>query len=81
MACVDGPSLADKMKERPLPLEKAVEIATQITQGSQQAHERGIVHRDLKPQNIMLTSEGQVKITDFGLAALLTGRSRVTKSG
>ena len=80
MAYIDGPSLADKIKERPLPLKEALDIAVQIAEGLQEAHEKGIVHRDIKPHNVMLTAKGQVKIMDFGLAAV-TGRSRLTKTG
>ena len=80
MAYIDGPSLADKIAQRPLPLEEALDIAIQIAEGLQEAHEKGVVHRDIKPQNVMLTAKGQVRIMDFGLAAL-AGRSRITKSG
>ncbi len=80
MAYIAGPSLADKIKERPLPLEEALSIAAQIGEGLHEAHEHGVVHRDIKPQNILLTAKGQVKILDFGLAAL-TGRSKLTKTG
>ncbi len=80
MAYIDGPSLADKIKERPLPLNEALDIAVQIAEGLQEAHDKGIVHRDIKPANVMLTPKGQVKIMDFGLAAV-TGRSRLTKTG
>ncbi len=80
MAFIDGPSLAEKIKERPLPLEEALSIAAQIAEGLHEAHEHGVVHRDIKPQNILLTAKGQVKILDFGLAAL-TGRSKLTKTG
>ena len=80
MAYIDGPSLADKIKERPLPLDEALTIATQIAEGLHEAHEHGVVHRDIKPQNILLTAKGQVKILDFGLASL-TGRSKLTKTG
>lgn len=66
MAYIDGPSLADKIKERPLPLDEALTIAIQIVEGLHEAHEQGIVHRDIKPHNVMLTSKGQVKILDFG---------------
>jgi len=80
MAYIDGPALADKIKERPLPLGEALRFATQIAEGLQEAHEKGIVHRDIKPQNVMLTARGQIKIMDFGLASL-AGRSKLTKSG
>ncbi len=80
MAYIDGPSLAEKIKERPLPLEEALGIAAQIGEGLHEAHEHGVVHRDIKPQNILLTTKGQVKILDFGLASL-TGRSKLTKTG
>lgn len=80
IAYIDGPSLADKIRERPLPLGEALDIAIQIAEGLREAHENGIVHRDIKPHNVMLTAKGQVKITDFGLASV-AGRSRITKSG
>jgi eukaryotic-like serine/threonine-protein kinase len=80
MAFIDGPSLAEKIKKRPLPLAEALDIAIQIAAGMQEAHEKGVVHRDIKPHNIMLTAKGQVKVMDFGLASLV-GRSKLTKSG
>ncbi len=80
MAFIDGPSLVDKIKDRPLPLEEALDNAIQIAEGLQEAHEKGIVHRDIKPHNVMLTARGQVKITDFGLASL-ADRSKITKTG
>ena len=80
MAYIDGPSLAEKIKERPLPLEEALDIAMQIDQGLQEAHEHGVVHRDIKPSNVLLDRRGRVKIMDFGLAAV-ADRTRLTKSG
>ena len=73
MEYVDGPSLAERLEERgPLPVEDAVEIAMQICEGLAAVHDHplGIIHRDIKPSNILLTSQGQPKITDFGLAQL-----------
>ena len=80
MELVEGPSLRDKIRERPLKLNEALHIVSQVSEGLRAAHERGIVHRDIKSGNILLTPEGQAKITDFGLAAL-ADRTRVTKTG
>jgi serine/threonine protein kinase len=55
------------LKRGPIPLDDALQIATQIAEGLGAAHERGIIHRDLKPANIKLTPEGKVKVLDFGL--------------
>jgi len=80
MAYVDGQSLKDKIEAGPLEIEEVIGIAHQIAEGLNEAHEKGIVHRDIKPGNIMLTTKGQVKIMDFGLAKL-SGMTRVTKTG
>jgi eukaryotic-like serine/threonine-protein kinase len=72
MELVEGPTLADRIRQGPIPLEEALEIARQIAEALEAAHEKGIVHRDLKPQNVKLKPDGTVKVLDFGLAKLGT---------
>ena len=68
MEMVDGPTLADRIKQGRLPLHEALAIARQIAEALETAHDKGIVHRDLKPANVKVTSGGLVKVLDFGLA-------------
>ncbi len=65
---VEGESLATRLARGPLPIDEALEIAKQIAEAVEAAHEKGIVHRDLKPGNVMLRADGAVKVLDFGLA-------------
>jgi len=74
MELVEGKTLRDTLIEGRLPLRKVINVSFQLANGLAKAHDAGIVHRDLKPENIMISSDGFVKILDFGIA-------KVTKSG
>ena len=77
---VDGEDLSKRLRRGPLPVDEALEIARQIAEALEAAHEKGIIHRDLKPGNVRLTTDGQVKVLDFGLAkALSDGGSSVSQ--
>ncbi len=80
MEYVDGRALSAAI---PLPVEKAVEVARQILDAVEYAHRQGVVHRDLKPENVLLDAAGRVKVSDFGIARLVTaGREgRLTTTG
>jgi serine/threonine protein kinase len=79
MAFVEGQTVKEKLRQRPFKLDEALDIAIQAAQGLQAAHEKGIVHRDIKSANLMLNTQGQVKIMDFGLAQL-ADHSRLTRT-
>ena len=68
---VEGETLAERIALGPLPVEESLEVARQIADALEAAHEKGIVHRDLKPANVKRTPEGKVKVLDFGLAKAL----------
>ena len=80
MAYYGGESLKEKIQGGPLPIADAIDIAIQIAQGLAKAHSTEIIHRDIKPGNILITTDGQIKIVDFGLAKLV-GRTQLTKEG
>jgi serine/threonine-protein kinase len=67
---VEGPTLANRIEQGPIPLDEALAIARQIAEALEAAHDKGIIHRDLKPANIKLTPDDKVKVLDFGLAKL-----------
>src|SRR5215471_14782423 len=75
MELVNGPTLAERIAQGPIPLEEALTIARQIAEALEYAHERNIVHRDLKPANIKVTPEGRVKVLDFGLAKAMAAET------
>ncbi len=68
---VEGPTLADRIKQGPIPLDEALPIAKQIAEAVEAAHEAGVIHRDLKPANIKVREDGTVKVLDFGFAKAL----------
>ena len=70
---VEGPTLADRIKQGPIPIDEALPIAKQIAEALEAAHERGVIHRDLKPANVKVREDGTVKVLDFGLAKALEG--------
>lgn len=72
---VEGPTLAERIAQGPIELAEALDIARQIGDALDAAHQTGIVHRDLKPANIKVTPEGRVKVLDFGLAKATSGES------
>ncbi len=80
MELVEGPTLADRIADGPIPLDEAWPIARQIAEALEAAHDQGLVHRDLKPANIKVRPDGMVKVLDFGLAKATTSDSGVLAS-
>lgn len=81
MELVDGGTLADVIQQRGrLSWEVAVDYAIQMCDALQYAHERGVIHRDVKPGNFLMTKLGQLKLSDFGLVTVVSGR-RITAAG
>jgi Tol biopolymer transport system component/predicted Ser/Thr protein kinase len=70
MELVEGPTLSDRLKQGAIPLEDSLNIARQVADALEAAHEKGITHRDLKPGNIKIRPDGTVKVLDFGLAKM-----------
>jgi len=80
MELVDGPSLAAVLTAGPLGAAQAMDVMAQVASGLQTAHAAALVHRDIKPANLLLAADGQVKITDFGIAHV-AGSVPVTRTG
>ena len=78
MELVEGSTLADRIAPDAIPLDEALQIAREIAEALEAAHERGIIHRDLKPANIKVTQDGNVKVLDFGLAKTLESQPAST---
>ncbi len=86
MQLLQGETLRERLSavsavQKKLPLDELLEIAIQIGDGLQAAHAKGIIHRDIKPANIFLTSSGQVKVLDFGLAKLISATEEGESDG
>jgi eukaryotic-like serine/threonine-protein kinase len=79
---VDGENLKELVvRSGRLPVRRALELALEVADGLAFAHGRGLVHRDVKPQNVLLSREGEVKVTDFGIARSLHVEQGVTQTG
>ena len=81
MEYVDGGRLADSLQGKPWDSRHAARLVETIARATHSAHERGVIHRDLTPSNVLLGSDGEPKIVDFGLAKLTDGETRRTASG
>lgn len=81
MDFIDGETLAAEIARGPLTPTRAVDVLRQVAAAVQHAHRHGVIHRDLKPGNVLLDRNGQVFVTDFGLARNLSQDSNVTQSG
>ena len=81
MEFIDGDSLADKIRDRPLTSRQAAEYLQELAEAIAYAHDSGVLHRDIKPSNVLINGQNRVKITDFGLAKQVENESELTASG
>src|SRR5262245_15674996 len=73
MELVGGQTLVQRLRHGPIPIDEALQIAVQIAEALECAHEKGIIHRDLKTANVKVTADEKVKVLDFGLAKAFRG--------
>lgn len=81
MELVPGVSLRERLNQGPMEVRESVHIICEVLSGLSYAHELGVVHRDIKPANIMITPDQQVKVMDFGIAAVKGSSQRLTMTG
>lgn len=82
MEYVEGVTLAREIAERaPLPVDEACRIGAEIADALDHAHRHGMIHRDVKPSNVLLTTDGVTKVTDFGIARAVSGDETLTEVG
>src|SRR5215813_9433126 len=81
LALIDGPTLADRIAQNPLPVAEGTDVALQIAAAFEYAHDRGVIHRDLKPANVKITADGTVKVLDFGFAKAMEEEPQTTAAG
>ncbi len=77
MQYLEGETLDSRLRRKPLALHEIFDLAAQIVDALTEAHSHGIIHRDIKPQNVMITSRGQAKLMDFGLARVVQQKSLI----
>src|SRR5215469_6736091 len=81
MEYVDGGTLKDRLRERPVTVPEAVDYVIQAAEGLGSAHAHGIIHRDVKPANMLLRKDGHLLLSDFGIAKILEGTVNLTRVG
>ncbi len=78
---LEGGSLSDRIQQGPMPLSEVERVLQQIASALDYAHKHGMIHRDIKPDNVLLSAEGNVQLSDFGIVKLVEGGAALTASG